>query len=296
VFKGQDYAPDRISAAALEFVREHRDGPFLLYYPTIIPHVALHVPDEELEPYLELGWNDPPFTRQRGGYTPHFTPRAAYAAMITRMDRYVGRVLALLDELGLAENTIVLFSSDNGTSHLKDEVDYDFFDSVGPLRGLKGSIYEGGLRVPLIVRYPGRVEPDSVSDRRVGFEDILPTLLELVGAKDDVPRAVDGISFAPTLLGKPQAPRPFLYREFHGYGGQQAVWLGRFKGVRTGLAQKNKGADPLEIELYDLSEDIGEQDDVADEHPDVIERIERIMDAEREPSDVFRLPILDKRS
>ena len=134
IFKGQDYAPDRINEQALAFIRKNKNKPFYLYYPTVIPHVALHVPDEELKPYLAQKWNDPPFTRDRGGYTPHFTPRAAYAAMITRMDRYIGNILALIKKLGLEKNTIVVFTSDNGTTHLKLEVDYDFFESVKPLR------------------------------------------------------------------------------------------------------------------------------------------------------------------
>ncbi|MDP6253024.1 MAG: sulfatase-like hydrolase/transferase, partial [Verrucomicrobiota bacterium] len=129
VFKGQDYAPDRINEQALAFLRKNRDKPFFLYYPTVIPHVALHVPDEELEPYLAQKWDDPPFTRAKGyGYTPHFTPRAAYAAMISRMDRYIGRLLGLVNELGLAENTIVVFTSDNGTTHLKAEVERREFE------------------------------------------------------------------------------------------------------------------------------------------------------------------------
>ena len=164
-FKGTDYAPDRINEQVLEFVSQHKDEPFFLYYPTIIPHVALHVPDEELEPYHQLGWDDPPFTRKKGGYTPHFTPRAAYAAMITRMDRYVGKLLDQLDKLDLTDDTIVIFTSDNGTTHLGREVDYEFFNSVGELRGLKGSLYEGGVRVPTIVSWPGHVKPDSETDR-----------------------------------------------------------------------------------------------------------------------------------
>ena len=140
------------------------------------------MPDEELEPYLAQKWDDPPFTRAKGyGYTPHFTPRAAYAAMISRMDRYIGRLLGLVNELGLVENTIVVFTSDNGTTHLKAEVDYDFFESVKPLRGLKGSLYEGGVRVPLIVRWPGKIKADSTSDFVTGFEDGMPTLLDLIG-------------------------------------------------------------------------------------------------------------------
>ncbi|MCA9073079.1 MAG: arylsulfatase, partial [Planctomycetaceae bacterium] len=244
-FKGQDYAPDRINEQALKFIRDNKTKPFFLYYPTIIPHVALHVPDEELESYRKLGWTDPPFTRGKGyGYTPHFTPRAAYAAMITRMDRYVGNVLKLLDELKLADNTIVVFSSDNGTTHLGEEVDYEFFASVGELRGLKGSLYEGGVRVPTIVRWPGHVPPGTTSDRVSGFEDWMPTLLDLIGEKTATPERIDGISLAPTLLGKTQEPRPFLYREFPSYGGQQSVRVGDWKAIRQRMTRGN-----LEIEL-----------------------------------------------
>jgi len=214
-FKGTDYAPDRINAAALDFVRTNKDRPFFLYYPSIIPHVALHVPDEELKPYLALGWKDPPFTRVKGrGYTPHFTPRAAYAAMISRLDRYVGNLLDLLDELGLRDNTMVVFSSDNGTTHLLDEVDHHFFNSVGELRGLKGSLYEGGVRVPTIVRWPGKVPAGSTSDRISGFEDWMPTLLDAIDEGEAVPEEIDGISMLPTLCGESQPERPYLYREF----------------------------------------------------------------------------------
>lgn len=296
VFKGQDYAPDRINEQALAFIRENKDEPFFLYYPTVIPHVALHVPDEDLEPYHALGWEDPPFVRAKGyGYTPHFTPRAAYAAMITRMDTYIGRVLDLLEELGLAENTLVVFSSDNGTTHLKDEVDYDFFESVKPLRGLKGSLYEGGIRVPMIVRWPGKVAAGSTSDFVTGFEDWLPTMLDVVGAEPDAPmQDVDGISILPTLLGEKQPERDFLYREFTGYGGQQAVWLGkRWKGVRQQLLKKNN-PDPLKIELFDLEADVSESKDVAAENPEIVAKIEKLMREERVPSEVFPIPVLDE--
>ncbi len=297
LYKGQDYAPDRINEQVLKFIRDHRDEPFFCYYPTIIPHVALHVPDEELEPYLAEKWHDPPFTREKGGYTPHFTPRAAYAAMISRMDTYVGRVLDLLDELGLADDTIVIFTSDNGTTHLGDEVDYEFFESVDPLRGLKGSLYEGGIRVPLVVRWPGRVPAGTVSDFVTGFEDWLPTLLDLSGAKDRVPEGVDGISIAPTLLGREQPERPFLYREFGGYGGQQAVWLGnRWKGIRQDLLPR-KGARPVvKTELYDLQADVSESNDVAARHPEVLAEIEALMRTERVVSETFKLPALDAQT
>lgn len=289
IFKGQDYAPDRINAQALEFIRQNKEKPFFLYYPTIIPHVALHVPDEDLAPYTELNWNDPPFVRAKGyGYTPHFTPRAAYAAMITRMDTYVGRVLKLLDELKLADNTIVIFSSDNGTTHLKEEVDYDFFASVGELRGLKGSLYEGGVRIPAIVRWPNKVKAGTVSDRISGFEDWLPTVLDLIGSKDATPDNIDGISMAPTLLGKDQEPREFLYREFGGYGGQQSIRVGDWKAVRQNLTKGN-----LEIELYNMADDVGEQNNVAAEHPDVVAKLKKLMEREHVPSKDFPMKALD---
>ncbi|MAG92578.1 MAG: N-acetylgalactosamine-6-sulfatase [Planctomycetaceae bacterium] len=293
IFKGQDYAPDRINQQALAFLRANKDRPFFLYYPTVIPHVALHVPDEELKPYLALGWNDPPFTRGKGyGYTPHFTPRAAYAAMITRMDRYIGRVLEELKKLGLDENTIVVFTSDNGTTHLKEEVDYDFFQSVKPLRGLKGSLYEGGVRVPLIVRWPGRVKAGSTSDFVTGFEDWLPTLVDLAGVNAKVPAEVDGVSLKETLLGNKQAERPFLYREFPSYGGQQAVWMGRWKGIRQNMAKRNN-AKPLNIELYDLHADASESRDVAAERPEVVAQIRKLMAEQHTPSELFPIKVID---
>ena len=288
-FKGQDYAPDRINAAALDFVRANKDRPFFLYYPTVIPHVALHVPDEELKPYLDLGWKDPPFTREKGyGYTPHYTPRAAYAAMITRMDRYVGKLLSLLDELDLADNTLVVFSSDNGTTHLDQEVDYTFFKSVGELKGLKGSLYEGGVRVPTLARWPGKIEPGSESDRVSGFEDWMPTFLDAIGSSDYVPRDVDGISLLPTLLGKEQEPRPYLYREFSGYGGQQTIRVGEWKAVRQKMDTGN-----MNIELYNIAKDIGETTDVAADHPDVVKKLAKMMTEVRTPSEYFPLRPID---
>lgn len=297
LYKGQDYAPDHINAQLLDFIRENKDKPFFCYYPTLIPHVALHIPDEDLEPYLAENWSDPPFTREKSGYTPHFTPRAAYAAMITRMDTYVGRVLDLLDELEISDNTLVIFTSDNGTTHLGDEVDYEFFDSVGPLRGLKGDLYEGGIRVPLLARWPGKVEPGSISDRVTGFEDWMPTLLDLTGLKTETPDRIDGISFAPTLLGRDQPPREFLYREFTGYGGQQSLWLGdRWKGIRRDLVPRGKrnAADiPVKTELYDLHADLSESKDVAADHPEIVARIEALLQSERVPAEVFAILVLD---
>ncbi|MEE3284301.1 MAG: sulfatase-like hydrolase/transferase, partial [Planctomycetota bacterium] len=292
-FKGQDYAPDRIAAQALRFIEKNKDRPFFLYYPTVIPHLALHVPDDALKPYLALKWHDPPFTKLKGGgYTPHFTPRAAYAAMITRLDTYVGRILDLLEKLNLDDNTIVVFTSDNGTTHLKREVDYDFFASVKPLRGLKGSLYEGGVRVPLIARWPGHIPRGTTSDFVTGFEDWIPTLLSLTGSRQALPTGVDGISLADTLHGKQQPPRPFLYREFAGYGGQQAVWMGQWKGVRQRLLRPNN-PNRLKIELFDLDQDISESRDLAAKHPEIVARIRELMKAEHRASTIFPNKALD---
>jgi arylsulfatase A-like enzyme len=285
-FKGVDYAPDRIRDAAIQFLHDNRDQPFFLYFPSPLPHVALHVPDADLAPYLQLGWTETPFIGGRGGYTPHRTPRAAYAAMISRLDRDVGRLLDELATLGLADNTIVVFTSDNGTTHLQQEVDMKFFDSVGELRGAKGELYEGGIRVPCIVRWPGRIRPGTASDAVSGFEDWLPTLCAITGA--DLPDGIDGINLVEELAAPRHEGRPFLYREFPGYGGQQSLRKGRWKAIRTQLA---KSLGPTQ--LFDLINDPGEQQNVAAQHPSVVAELESAMREAHVPNDVFKLPSVD---
>lgn len=286
-FVGGDYAPTRILEAALAFVRSHRDRPFFLFYPSPLPHLALQVPDAEVQDYASA-FAETPY-RGEHGYTPHRTPRAAYAAMITRLDRDVGALLDLLDELGLANDTIVVFTSDNGATHSPvGGTDVDFFASCGPLRGRKGSLHEGGVRVPAIVRWPGRVPAARVSPRVTGFEDWLPTLTELCGATGAV---ADGVSFAATLRGEEQPERPFLYREFAGYGGWQAVWQGRWKLLRRQLQTPEKAT----TELYDLSGDPGETKDLAAANPDVVQRLLAIAAREHVPSAAFPLRAVDSR-
>lgn len=289
-YKGTDYAPDRMLETALQFIRENRERPFFLYLPSPIPHVALHVPDESLQAYLGK-WEETPFVGG-GGYTPHQTPRAAYAAMISRLDQHVGRIMALLKELDLEENTLVMFSSDNGTTHLGKEVDYEFFESVGPLRGLKGSLYEGGIRVPMIARWPGKIKPGTTTDLQSAFWDVMPTIAEATGC--DLPEGIDGISFLPTLLGRTdQREHEFLYWEFGGYGGQQALRMGDWKAVRQNLLAKNN-KDPLKIELFNLGDDISESRDVASQHPEIVTRMRTIMAAEHTNSSLFAMPPLDR--
>jgi arylsulfatase A len=289
---GKQFSHDLMEAEALSFVRAHRGGPFFLYLPFIIPHAALQVPEDSLAEYRGK-WPDPPYDGTINGkanYRPHPNPRAAYAAMITRMDRSVGRVLDLLKELGLDDDTIVLFSSDNGPPYAYGGHDSKFFQSAGPLRGFKGDVYEGGIRAPLVARWPGRIAPGSTSDLPAYFPDLMPTLLDLVGAAGRVPKGIDGLSFAPTLLGKPaeQKRHEFMVWSFPGYTGQQAVRLGDWKGVRRNLQQ---GKTPLE--LYDLKTDVGESKNVAAEHPDVVKRIEDILAREHVPSKTFPIKGVD---
>jgi arylsulfatase A-like enzyme len=282
-FVGSDYAADRIRDQALAFVRTHKDRPFFLYYPSPLPHLALHVKAEDLAAY-EGAFPEQPYTGGNG-YTPHPTPRAAYAAMITRLDAEVGALLTELETQGLSRDTIVVFTSDNGATHSPvGGTDVDFFASCGELRGRKGSLYEGGIRVPAIVRWPGVVPAGSDSARITGFEDWLPTLADLCGA--NVPEGGDGISFAATLRGQQQDARPFLYREFAGYGGWQAVWLGDEKLVRRQLQDRAKAT----IELYDLATDPGEAADLADKRPERLKALQAVAAREHVPSTVFPLP------
>lgn len=296
-FQGVEYSADLIAEQALAFARANKDRPFFLYWPTTVPHVALQVPDDSLREYLGL-WDDPPYPGGKG-YLPHFKPKAAYAAMITRMDREIGRLMRLIEELGLDEQTIFVFSSDNGPLNGTHQglagTDCAFFNSAGGLRDGKGTLYEGGIRVPCIVRWKGKVPAGTESSLVSGFEDWLPTLLELAGAKGATPKDIDGISIAPALLGGAQEPRPFLYREFPGYGGQQCVRIGDWKGIRKNLRPRGKDAAPeMRIELYNLKLDPAETADVSAKYPDIAGRIATIMREQHTPSADFPLPALDQ--
>jgi arylsulfatase len=274
-YRGTQYSMDLMAEDALAFIRRNRDRPFFLFVPFTVPHVALQVPEDSLDDYGDA-FAETPYRGDKG-YLPHRTPRAAYAAMITRMDREIGRIMALLDELGLDDDTIVFFTSDNGPT-FNGGTDSEFFESAGPLRGLKTTLYEGGIRVPLIARWPGRIAAGSVSDHPSAFWDFLPTFAELAGG--DVARETDGLSLMPTLTGhsRDQSRHEYLYWE---YRGGQAVRLDNWKAVRHGVDR--------DIELYDLSNDIAEEHDVSGENPEVVARIRDIMRNGRSESELFPL-------
>lgn len=291
-YSGTEYAPDLIAEQARRFIRDHKDEPFFLFFPTTVPHLALQVPEDSIAEYVGK-WDETPYVGG-SGYLPQRYPRSAYAGMVSRLDREVGRMIDLVKELGLEEQTIFVFTSDNGPLYDKlGGTDCEFFESAGSFKGRKGSLYEGGVRVPLVVRWKGHIRAGTASDRVTGFEDWLPTLLELAGAKN-IPADIDGISFAPTLLGKSQPARPFLYREFPGYGGQQSLRVGNWKAVRVKLAPANKSGQPqLKTELYDLAADPQESKDVAAQHPDIVQSMDRLMRQQHVPSKEYPLPALD---
>jgi arylsulfatase len=253
-----------------------------LYLPFTIPHLSIQVPETSLKAYAG---NLPEAShKNKSNYFSHPTPRAGFAAMVTHMDASIGQIVDVLDELRLSDNTLVLFTSDNGPTYDRlGGSDSDFFNSSGPLRGRKGSVYEGGIRVPLIARWPGKVAAGRETDQIAAFWDLLPTLCEI--SHIDKPQHCDGISFAPTLLGASGQPQhEYLYWEFPAYGVQQAVRSGNWKAVRSGV---DRGDPPFE--LYDLSNDISEQYNIAADHPDIVRRIVDYAAAAHTRSDLFPL-------
>ncbi|HWK56572.1 MAG TPA: arylsulfatase [Parapedobacter sp.] len=284
------YAPAIIQQKALAFIEEKKDTSFFLFIPTVLPHAELQGPADEHYKQYEYAFEEIP---HRGndygpeatiaGYASIAKPRATFAAMVSRLDAYVGQVMAKLDELGLADNTIVLFSSDNG-AHKEGGADPAFFNSSGGLRGLKRDLYEGGIRTPLIVCWPNYIAAGSVSDHIGAFWDIMPTFVELTGAPS--PRYSDGISFLPTLLGQGHQPQhTYLYWEFHEGGGRQAVRMGKWKGVRLNA----KETPDAPVALYNLQVDPAETTDVAVEHPAIAMRLRQMMEEAHQESAVFPL-------
>jgi len=281
---GTQYSPDLFLAEAEQYLRAEHAKPFFLYLPFTLPHVALQVEDADLAPYRDK-FEETPYRGERG-YLPHATPRAAYAAMISRLDKDVGRVLDLLKELRLEENTLVVFVSDNGPTYDAGGVDTRFFDSTAGLRGRKGQVYEGGIRVPLIARWPGHVPAGKESAWIGAHYDLLPTLLEVAGVA--VPAKLDGRSFAAELRGESAPAHEFLLWEFYGYGGQQALRMGRWKGVRVNLVE-----ELAPLELYDLEAAPRENKNVAAQHAEVVAKMLDVLAREHRPSREFPLPPLD---
>lgn len=253
------YSYDLFEKEALSFLDNTKGKPFFLYLPLTTPHAELLVPEDSLNEYKGKFVEDKPYINDKGegGYATQMTPHAAYAAMITRMDRGIGRIFDKLKDLGIDNNTIVFFSSDNGPSDAGG-IDADFFNSAGPLRGAKHDLYEGGIRIPMIVRWPGKIQAGSESSQPLAFCDFLPTVTELVGV--DNPSDIDGISVVPTLFGQKQKQHEYLYWEFKAGNKNflQAVRMGDWKAIRINPESP--------IELYNLKNDLAEKNNVAAEY------------------------------
>ena len=292
-FIGKDFSSDRTIAGAEAFIAAHKDKPFFLYYASPLPHVALQVPAEELKQYEGVIKEDAPYAPQKGGYSPNRTPRTTYAAMISRLDKEVGRILAALEKAGVADNTIIVFTGDNGATHDAGGVDTKYFNSVGGLKGLKGSLHEGGIREPTVVRWPAGIKAGTRSNRISGFEDWFATFAELAGSKLQREQGWSSESLVTALKGT-DAPRAApLYREFPGYGAQQAIWDGKWKAIRTEMAKKAQAKAPVVTQLYDLDADPNETTDLAAKFPDIVKELEAKMAAARVPNPDFPLPGVD---
>jgi len=282
---GDSYTQDLFEKEALAFIDANKAKPFFLYLPFIVPHVAVQVPEDSLNEYKGKLGDDPAYDgtiKGKPSYRPHPAPHAAYAAMITRMDRSVGRIVEKIKDAGLEKDTLIIFTSDNGPTHNVGGADSTFFKSAGQLRGLKGSLYEGGIRVPFIAYWPGKIRAGQMCEQRLYFPDVLPTLNNISGG-DIKPegKKLDGVTFANVLVGGLEPARELLYWEFPSYGGQQAVIEGDWKAVRQNLA---KGV--VKTELYDLAKD-------PNETTDIVARLEQRMKDQHAPSEVFPLQMID---
>jgi arylsulfatase A-like enzyme len=266
-FIGKEYSVDLMAERARKFIEEQQD-PYLLYYPITLPHLALQVPHQELEMYKDK-FEDKPYLGEKG-YSPSKYPRATYAAMISYLDKKIGEIIKQVELKGQRENTIILFTSDNGPAFPTGGTDPEFFNSNGSLRDYKGALYEGGIRVPCIISWPTHIKPATISNHISVQYDIKATLADLL---NQPLTDTDGISFLPVLYGKEQRQHAYLYFELAEYTGQQAVRMGNWKAVKRNM-NKNKNAP---WELYNLATDEGETQNVADQYPKVIKRIEKIV-------------------
>ncbi len=280
---GKTYSHDLIFDKALDFIRDNARGPFFLYLPVTIPHASLHVPEESAKPFRQKFRR---FELTPGIYAgrPIRNPAAHFAGMMTRLDGQIGSLLDLVEKLGLSRDTLIMLSSDNGP-HREGGAVPDFFDSNGPFQGYKRDLYEGGIRVPMMASWPGKIAPGSVTDLPSAFWDALPTVCEAAGI--DAPAGIDGISMLSTLLGEPssQKSHDYLYWELPEMGGRQAARAGKWKAVRYGVSLSDK----TKLKLFDLESDPGETTDISSRFPEVAGRMMAILREARTESEHFKL-------
>ncbi|UXX81101.1 arylsulfatase [Reichenbachiella carrageenanivorans] len=288
------YAPEKIQDATLQFIEDNKDEPFFAYVPLVLPHAELISPKDSIfDTFKGKYVEDKPFELPHNylsdygpdielhKYCSQEAPHAVYATMVTRIDNYVAQIVDKLEAEGIADNTVVIFTSDNGPA-IEGGADPDFFNGNGGLRGYKRDLYEGGIRAPFIVVWPGKVKPASMSEHVSTFWDMMPTFADIAGV--DLKASTDGLSMLPTILGAgEQAQHNHLYWEFNVRGGRKAVRKGDWKAVAYNM--KKNGYD--NIELYNIKEDESEQNNVADSHPELVAELKQIMIDEHQDSQLF---------
>ena len=291
IYNQNDYAPTLMHNEALGFLDRNKNNKFFLYYASPIPHLPLQAPEKWVNYYRKKFGIEKPYIGDKG-YYPNLYPKATYAAMISYLDQQVGEIVAKLKEIGKYENTLIIFSSDNGPTHV-GQVDIDFFNSTGIFvnseKTVKGNVNEGGIRVPTIATWPKKIKSGSKSDHPSTFYDYFATVCNIIG-KEDPLNPTDGISYYPTLIGKEQKKHDYLYWEFPAYGGQQAIRINQWKGIKKNLL---KG--PSELQLYNLENDPKELNNLAANYPEIVEKMEISMKKAHNKPTVkkFIIPALD---
>ena len=289
VFNQKDYAPDMMHVKAQEFIENNKDNPFFLYYASPIPHAPLQAPQYLIDKYRNIIGDEEPYLGDKG-YFPTRFPRATYAAMIEYIDIQVGEIIEQLKRLNIYDNTIILITSDNGPTYAGG-VDFEYFNSTGIFQNdpkrMKGYTYEGGVRVPFIVSWPEKIKSSRiVNDISISY-DIFPTLSEISGANDIFSYNTDGISLLDIITDDSKfLEREYIYWEFPSYGGQQAARMGDYKAVLMDIKKGNK-----KIELYDLSNDLKEENDISDQFPEIIKKFENIFKYEHTKSEIKRFEL-----
>ena len=274
----QQYSPDLMLAEIISFIDREKENPFLLMWTTPVPHVPLQAPQKWIDHYVKKFGDEKPYLGE-SGYFPTRYPRATYAAMISYFDEQVGQLIAQLKELGVYENTLIIFTSDNGPS-FNGGADSPWFNSAHPFKSEFGwgktSLREGGIRVPMIATWQGKIKAGTTTDHISAFWDVMPTFAQIAGVKDNVS---DGISFLPTLLGKKQKKHKYLYWEFPENEGVKAIRMGKWKGYIGNIKEGNNT-----MELYDLEADLREQHNLASRYPHIVRKLyKKMKEAHVEP-------------
>lgn len=272
------YSQDLIHQQAMQFIQANKDKPFFAMLTYTLPHAELNLPHDSLYQMYENAFEEVSYDGSAGYYASE-KPYASFAAMVSRLDMYVGEVVAQLKDLGLDKNTIIIFTSDNGP-HREGGANPDYFKSYGPLKGVKRDVYEGGIRVPMIVWSPAKIKGGVKTDHISAFWDVMPTLAELTNVT--LPEKGDGISFLPTLFSTTdQKQHEYLYWEFHEMNGREALRSGNWKLIRQPIVGETI------LELYDLDKDIHEDQNLATLQPDKLNELVLLMDNARTESPLF---------